>query len=321
MAVESNLVFLCGFPSSGTDLLKNVLNAHPDVSIAGEFPFLATLAAKYRPRVAGNSVNALIQDLKKLDVYHNFDNSTVTLSPAQQEYSVADIYSLMLNADEKRWKGNKTPQNTENIGKLKSLFPNSKFILIVRDVRDVALSWKNKWGKDQLLCASKWDLRMQRGRTLLEEFASDHLIIKYESLLDEFESTARAICSFLQIEFHPNMLEYDKHISETIEGKLNYGKPLLINNHGKWRNEMRASTARRIEEVAYRSLKSFGYTVPDERTYRPITTLEKYFGCARDVYALLFVGNRAIRKNSLRYRLGTIVYEVRKLFEFRYSAR
>jgi Sulfotransferase family len=319
--MESNLLFICGFPSSGTDLLKNILNAHPDISIGGEFPFLPALCAKYGPLVRGNAVHEVIEDLKWIDFYHNFRNPMLTVLPTRQEHSLEEIYSLMLTTETKRWKGNKTPQNTENIGKLRVLFPNAKYILVVRDIRDVALSWQHKWGKDPLLCASKWDLRMRCGYRLLKESEKDRLIVNYESLLSEFESTVLEICSFLGIEFHSNMIEFARHTTEIIEGKLNYGQPILVGNHGKWRKEMDPLTVRRIEEIALPSLRSFDYSVPDGRSYRPITIVEKYLGIARDIYALLFVGNRAIQKNRFRNRLGTIVYELRKFILMRYTTR
>lgn len=51
--MHTDLVFLCGFPSSGTDLLKNVMNAHPDIWMSGEFPFLPRLAREYGAPVPG----------------------------------------------------------------------------------------------------------------------------------------------------------------------------------------------------------------------------------------------------------------------------
>ena len=37
------VVFICEFPSTGTDLLRNVMSAHPQVDVAGEFPFLPAM--------------------------------------------------------------------------------------------------------------------------------------------------------------------------------------------------------------------------------------------------------------------------------------
>ena len=316
MATDNELLFLCGFPSSGTDLLKNILNAHPDIYIGGEFPFLPSLAENYGPVVRPDAVGGLIERLKQIDVYHNFRNPGLAVSSLPTECSMADIFSRMLSSDERKWKGNKTPQNTENIDKLKKLFPRAKFILIIRDIRDVALSWEKKWGKDALLCASKWDVRMRRGNNVMRQFAGDYLVVKYESLLDDLKATAQQICSFLQIGFHPNMLEFDKHVDEIIDGKLNYGRPVLADNQGKW-HKMSPGKIRRIEEIAWKSMTLFGYTAEVASGYRPLTTREKVLGLARDCHALVFVGNRAIKDNSFRYRLDTVSHELKKRVLFR----
>jgi hypothetical protein len=319
--METNLVFLCGFPSSGTDLLKNILNAHPAIFIAGEFPFLPTLFPKYGAIVSGDAVDQLVGDLKRIDVYHNFCNASVTISPIRQEHSLAELYSRMLSTDERRWKGNKTPQNTENINKLKILFPQAKFIVIVRDVRDVALSWQKKWGKNQRLCASKWDLRMRRGYQMLQDCQDDYLIVKYESLINDFTNTAKGICAFLGISFHDNLLQFDKYVNTIVEGKLNYGRPILRNNCEKWRKELDRATVKRIEEIAWHSLALFGYSVEAAKGPKGITNLEKCVGVAVDLFALVFVGNRGIKRNKLRYRIGRIVYEVRKFLVMKYGIR
>ena len=161
--MNTGLVFLCGFPSSGTDLLKNVINAHPDVWINGEFPFLHQLARTYGATVAAEQVRDVIAALQHIDVYHNFANPKPKIVLTRSEYTIAEIYAAMLTEKWWRWKGNKTPQNTEHIDALRVLFPAAKFIVIIRDTRDVALSWWNKWGKHKLLCAHKWNARMLRG--------------------------------------------------------------------------------------------------------------------------------------------------------------
>jgi hypothetical protein len=319
--METNLVFLCGFPSSGTDLLKNILNAHPAIFIAGEFPFLPALFPKYGAIVSANAVDQLVEDLKRIDVYHNLGNPSATISPIRQQHSLAEIYSRMLSIDGRRWKGNKTPQNTENINKLKILFPEAKFLVIVRDVRDVALSWQKKWGKDQLLCASKWDLRMRRGYQMLQDFQDDYLIVKYESLINDLTNTARGICAFLGISFHDNLLQFDKYVNKIVEGKLNYGKPILPNNREKWRKELDRATVKRIEEIAWHSLVLFGYSVEEAKRPKGITNVEKCVGVAVDLFALVFVGNRAIKRNKLRYRIGRIFYEVRKFWVMKYGVQ
>jgi Sulfotransferase family len=312
--VDTNLVFLCGFPSSGTDLLKNVINAHPDVWINGEFPFLHQLASIYGTTVTVSQVDEVIAALRHTDVYHNFANPNPNLTAEGTDYSFAEIYAAMLTDKPCRWKGNKTPQNTEHIDALRVLFPGAKFIVIIRDVREVALSWSNKWGKHKVLCAAKWNTRMLRGARLLQELKSnDFLLIKYEALLSDLENTARRICDFLQIEYCDSMIEFHKRVHTILDGKVNYGRALIKDNSDKWITKLSAKQIRRIEEVAFQALRTFDYPITMAKEPRPITKWEKYGGLAWDVFAVVFVGNRAVKGSKLLDRWKTVVFEIRKL--------
>ena len=312
--MSSKLLFVCGFPSSGTDLLKNILNAHPEVRLTGEIPFLPSLAAKYGPCVPAELIDELVGDLRRLDVYRNLGDTTQMLPPSRDSYAVADIFSGMISGGQFKWKGSKTPQFTEDVDKIYHMFPDAKVIVIIRDVRDVALSWKRKWGKDELLCAWKWDKRMRGGYDWLHEHArNSFMLVRYESLLQDFEKTVSDICAFLDIEWDERMLEYEKYVGERVEGKLNYGMHVLKKNHGKWRKEMGEARVKRIEEIAWRSLNVFGYPIAEAVEHRAITRLEKYRGVVRDIMALLFVGNRAIKTNRVRNRVNEILFEFKKL--------
>ncbi|HET8726345.1 MAG TPA: sulfotransferase, partial [Alphaproteobacteria bacterium] len=133
----SGMLFLCGFPSSGTDLLKTVVNAHEDIALAGEFPFLPRLADRFGPVVRGQEAGAVAAALREADIYHNLGDPGADLRDlsARPEVTVAEIYGRLLGPEQTLWKGNKTPQNTENVERLDRLFPEARFILIVRDVR------------------------------------------------------------------------------------------------------------------------------------------------------------------------------------------
>ena len=313
--MDAGLVFLCGFPSSGTDLLKNVMNAHPDVRINGEFPFLHHLGRTYGPTVAGERAQEVIAALRHLDVYHNFSNPNPDLSPVRDEYSLAEIYGAMLTDEPRRWLGNKTPQNTEHIDTLRGLFPRAKFILIIRDVRDVALSWSGKWGKSKVLCAHKWNARMLKGARLLQEIEpDDFLLIKYEALLMDLKGTAQKICEFLRIDYRASLEEFHKTVHHIVDGKVNYGRPLIKDNSNKWMTGLSLKQIRRIEEVAFQALHAFDYPITVAVKQRPISRWEKYSGYAWDVLALVVIGNRAIEGNTFLDRWKTIVFEIRKLF-------
>lgn len=316
--MESHLLFISGFPSSGTDLLKNIINAHSDVFISGEFPFLPKIANNYSSIISASEIPEAIAKLKELDVYDNFSNANFDLSQLEKksEYCLSEIYVSMLTDSQVMWKGNKTPQNTENIDQLKILFPDAKFILIVRDVRDICLSSQKKWGKNKFLWAAKWNQRMLKGKELLNNLDKDEfLIIKYEDLLENLHYEAQKICSFLSIDYQNTMVNYHLNIEDRIEGKLNYGKSLITNNAGKWQNELTLKEIKRIEEIAFCSLQLFNYKISLGTKNKPITNFEKIYGLIHDIYSLLFVGNRIRRKsNSINDRLKNVIFELRKRF-------
>ena len=305
--MEPGLVLLCGFPSSGTDLLKNLVNAHSEIQMGGEFPLLPSLAAKYGPMVPAAMVGQALDDLRRIDVYQNFDNSAGDLPLYTADVTMAQLFADLLTPHAVTWVGNKTPQNSEHVRELDRLFPEARFIVIVRDVRDVALSWKNKWGKDPLLCADKWNRRMLDAMRHLHAMGPQrHLLIKYEDLLGNQEGVARSICAFLDLSFQPSMLEYHRHVGHTIAGKLNYGEPIIRDNHGKWKNALRPSVILRIEQIAFEGMQYFGYAPSTACDAAPLRATERLVGRALDLAAMLFVGNRAVKENRLAHRVRTI---------------
>lgn len=333
----ANLVFLCGVASGGTDLLQSVVNAHGRIFMPGEFPFLGVAAERFGASVPAEQRDALIAELRRLDAYNNFVHhhyenfasdrrDPVQLPPAPRpvdgEVTATAIYQWLLGVPGHiLWTGNKTPTNTENLDKLHRLFPNARFIIIVRDPRDVALSWRRKWGKHELLAAAKWERRLARGRELaatLPEHAT--LWIRFEDLIDDLEGTSRRICEFLELPFDPAMLEFHQHLGKQIPGKPNWGKPLVKGNYGKWRKELSPRKARRVEEIARPGMVAHGYEPEVSQRARRITRLERWCGTVNDVYASLFVGNRYYEGRKFVARLRDLAFDVQKLL-FRRSIR
>lgn len=312
---QSGLVFVGGFPSGGTDLLKNVMNAHPQVHIAGEFPLLPTLARSFGPTVAADRAGEALAALRRVDSYGHLAGAVTDLpEPVDGAYTLAALYRHLMVDPNPRWVGNKTPENTQSITQLRTLFPAAKIIVIVRDVRDVALSWERKWGKDKTLCAAKWSDRMIAGHRLGAALPTrDYMLVRYEELLDGLESHTRRLCRFLGLEHAPEMLAFAEHVPEVVDGKLNYGRPLVASNQGKWRAALSARDLRRIEEVAYDGLRHFGYEINLATAGRPVRRREKLRGRVRDAYATLAIGNRASSADGPRARIDTARLELRKL--------
>lgn len=308
-------VFIAGFPSGGTDLIKTILNAHPDIYINGEMPFLyqlEQLGFSANDLMAPNEVESLRVFLKKRNINGSIENTDATFSPETSITLQDALYCLFSTQKRSVW-GNKTPQNTKYIPELSRIFPEAKFIIIVRDVRDVCLSWRDKWGKDIKRCAAKWSQCMEQARTFSQDLSPQQILfVKFESLLNDNITVSRQLCTFLEIPFSDCMLEHHKYTKQKIDGKRNYGQPILSKNQHKWRTSFSSANVKRIEEIAYETMIFFDYQPVYATNPHPITNLEYRAGQIKDFGALLFFGNRARTNNDLINRLKTLNREIKK---------
>lgn len=197
-------------------------------------------------------------------------------------------------------------QNTENIAILNEYFPKARFIIIVRDIRDIAISWRKKWSKSMTLTASKWNNRMN-----FVENADNIMWIKYEDLIEHLEKTTVEICNFLKIGWEKGMLSHHMRKSEVIDGKINYGKKVVSDNKEKWRSILSKNELKRIEEISFKTLIRFSYQIEVAKNHKEITFFEKYVGILHDLYASLFVGNKFKSINSFKERIKEIKRQIK----------
>lgn len=318
MLKNKHLVFIGGFPSGGTDLLKNILNAHSDIYLNGEMPFLYRfpdhISFAYRDYYTKLEAEQILRWLSEHDIWNNLSN----IDGAQKLIIESEpdlikkeflFYHLFSDKERKVW-GNKTPQNTENVHSLIKLFPESKFVIITRDVRDVVLSWLKKWGKNPYLVAEKWSRRMSDISDLAT--TSDQiLMIKFEELLVNTEDITKKVCEYLNIKWDRKMPEYHQYINQKVEGKINYGKPIKKDNKQKWRDQATQSFVTRIEEIAYEGLQKLDYEVVYANKYIPLSNLYRKYGTIHDAFAMIFVGNRAKEDNSIFSRFKEIYKQIK----------
>lgn len=179
-----------------------------------------------------------------------------------------------------RW-GDKTPHYTNEIPRLAQVFPQAKFIHIIRDARDVVTSLSNRYelmrhlGYAMPKRARHWAWRvsgaMQDGQALEgHRFFYFH----YEDLVLAPEETLREICSFLRESYEPAMLGFyegsmeELHVREhKIHNRLM--RPPKPTDVQRWRHEMKRSSLLLVEAVAGPTMRQ----VEQEPHYRGIRRL------------------------------------------------
>lgn len=115
-----------------------------------------------------------------------------------------------------RW-GEKTPMYLQRMQAIHAILPETRFIHIIRDGRDVALSWRQMWfapSRDTLELVQRWVKLV--GEARVQSQGLPCLEIRYEELLTDTEKILRNICRFLELDFSPEMLEYHQNAASRL---------------------------------------------------------------------------------------------------------
>jgi hypothetical protein len=119
-----------------------------------------------------------------------------------------NINSFILNnySDKKSMIVEKTPNHIYVIDKIKQEYPDAKFIFNIRDPRDIAASLYNRFDDWQ-----KTLDRLKKDFDYIEKFYLLGHLVKYEEIVNNFETTFTNICKYINIDFNEEMLSYYKY--------------------------------------------------------------------------------------------------------------
>jgi hypothetical protein len=183
----------------------------------------------------------------------------------------------------RRW-GEKTPHHTLWWREILEGFPDLQVLHIVRDGRDVALSFSEApFGPKHVYQAARHWARYvdaaEEARAALG--AGGFLQVRYEDLLTSPEAELRRICGFLGEPYDPAMLAfYRQDIAYPTDARNEGGlrQPVRAENREKWRSGMSGRQLRIFEALAGAHLERYGYprAVPSPRLRRWEATSCKY---------------------------------------------
>jgi hypothetical protein len=151
-----------------------------------------------------------------------------------------------------------TPTNMMQANYIYKLFPNAKFINMIRDGRDVALSVsKENWGpNDPQQALAWWANRIEKAHiALLKVRAKDQMQVRLEDLIvNNRKEEYLRLLSFLEIDDHDLTREYfEKHMLAEHMSKGDWQQqvkdPDLYNK--KYESILKNLTAKGIEIAKY----------------------------------------------------------------------
>lgn len=210
------IFFIVGRPRSGTTLLRTLFDAHPHVLVPPECQFIINLYPKYgkirnwTPKKLKNFYRELnrqwLFELWPLEKEHLLDSlmkckgendfSTICKVVYQEYQSVFEHENILAFGD-------KNPGYTIYTEKLLKIFPDAKFIHIIRDYRDNFISIRNVDFELPFisLTTAKWKIFVKRFRKVAERHPGTHIEIRYEDLAANPEKQFEGLCRFLNLPY------------------------------------------------------------------------------------------------------------------------
>lgn len=261
-------VLILGHGNSGTSILSRLLRNYLRVSFGTESQFIVRFAnnlRSYGDLQNDTNLRHLIQDISRERWFQRchkkwgfeVDCDAVFDDVQTRTYrGVLDAVFLQLarhNDMAPRW-GDKTPEYTTQLDVIGPLFPDAKYIHLVRDGRDVALSLMGRfWGPRNIYTAAcDW----KNSVDAVDAFAAtcapgQFMTVTYEQLLTDPVSVFREFVTFLEIDDPDGSL--DALIAERLP------LDLKRDNFDKWRSRLSPSQCRLFERVAGDVLKRHGF--------------------------------------------------------------
>jgi hypothetical protein len=268
-------VFIIGVHRSGTSLLNMMLDGSSELWIPYESHFIAKLRKKYPDDGAFASRDfrrSLIGEILDDEYVRGWE---VRVEPGEIDPdrclsfagTIDAVYAAhAARAGKTRW-GDKTPSYVMHADLLNALFPECRFVHLVRDGRDVAASVvRQHWGENDYVSALKaWARKAELAERMLAMLpASRRMTLRYEDLVARPEENLKKVCAFLELEYEPAMLSYQQRSAGKVGRRIQAHHANLLQAPRtdlalKWKRTLPPVDQAIAEEVAGGMLAEFGY--------------------------------------------------------------
>jgi tetratricopeptide (TPR) repeat protein len=238
LSPKRRFALLCGHPRSGTTLLEQVLDAHPDIVTAEETHILHDEA--YLPLSQGFPESASV--LQVLDAA-----PPSRLRESRENYFRFTELFIKKNIGEKLLI-DKNPALNVLLPAVARIFPEAQFLVALRDPRDVCIScFMQPLSINPVSSAyltlegtiNQYASVMGFWRAMLPRMSNPACEVRYEEMVVDLETTARRVLNFLGVEWDDRVLGFFEHARSKALRSPSYAdvtKPIFKGAIGRWRN-------------------------------------------------------------------------------------
>lgn len=229
----SGLVFLVGFPRSGTTLLDTILRSHADIAVVEETPTVL-LMQNALERLPGGYPDGLAE----LEPTHLESLRQVYLTELDSHLECESRTAVVVD---------KLPLNLIEAGLIHRIFPQARFLFVQRHPCDCVLSCFMQDFKINEAMVNFLDLEdaarcYDKVMTLWQKYLAVLPLqvhtVRYESLIENFEETLTPLLDFLGVAWDDNVRNYAETASrrEGIPTPSYYQvtQPLYTRARGRW---------------------------------------------------------------------------------------
>ena len=244
---DAPIIVIGGCGSSGTTLLRRMLDRHPEIDCGPESTVLLDRLMPVEELAGRFGLPAgEVEDWQR----H---------AGSQAEF-VARFLAARLAQNGKRIWADKTPENIGRFDFVLRHFPSARLVHVIRDGRDVAASLRRQpWMKLRdrsgpaalARCGAYWAERVAAGSRLRGH--PRYVEIRYEDLVRRPEATLRGLLEFLGLDWSDRLLRAETAAAEAAAG------PIFASSIGRWRHELSPAEAAALKPVCGPLLRELGY--------------------------------------------------------------
>jgi hypothetical protein len=271
--------FIVGCGRSGSTMLRAMADAHPDLTVPPESHFIVELEPRAGGRRRPFDATAFLERLAASERFALWGlergrllDAFAAAPPRDYPEAVRAVFALQATAQGKSRYADKTPVYVLHVRRLARLFPEARFVHLVRDGRDVACSFLDLgWADTVEQAALHWRRRVLAGRRAGGRLPAERYVeVRYEDLVRDPELELRRFCTAIELPFEESMLDPSARASEIVRTTAQphlHRKVALPPTPGlrDWRRDLTTEDVTRFELLAGDALAAFG----DERLGGP----------------------------------------------------
>lgn len=274
LVLRDMFVFIVGRGRSGTTLLKSMLDRHPDISIAPESLFVVNTHSKYgrlafEDDVAWKFYNDIwlegrLQNwhLDREKLKESLLKDVEIASFSEQCRKVYLEYARQNGKIGVTIIGDKNPHHALFLQELHDIFPDARFVHIVRDFRDNVLSYQSVGFdmRNTAALAYRWVIYNRNILKFISKRPGRAIQLRFEDLVLDPVNQLKNICDFLAVEYTDEMLEVDGNDNiHAQDWHKNVSRPPDKNLIYQWKARMSKVDLAISERIAGQMGERFGY--------------------------------------------------------------